>query len=79
MEEAITLCRRVLADGTATEIRRLAVNGRELQELGVRPAKTGVLLSRLQELVWEEPERNRRSTLLSLARDILEKESTFYE
>lgn len=77
--EAIALCRRVLADGTAIEVRRLAVNGRELQELGVRPAKTGLLLSRLQELVWEKPERNRRATLLALARDILEKESLFYE
>ncbi len=77
--EAIALCRRVLADGTAIEVRRLAVNGRELQELGVRPAKTGLLLSRLQELVWEKPERNRRITLLALARDILEKEKLFYE
>ena len=79
-EEAIALCRRVLADGTAVEIRRLAVNGRELQdELGVRPDKTGLLLSRLQQLVWEEPARNRRAVLLCLARDILEKEKHIYE
>lgn len=77
--EAQALCRRVLADGTAVEMRRLAANGRELQQLGVRPAKTGLMLSRLQELVWEDPTRNRRETLLSLARDILEKEKEFYE
>ncbi|MBQ3063337.1 MAG: polynucleotide adenylyltransferase [Clostridia bacterium] len=77
---ALDLCRRVLADGTAVEIRRLAVNGRELQDaLGVRPAKTGKLLARLQELVWEEPARNRREALLALARNILEKEKDFYE
>ncbi len=78
-DEALALCRRVLSDGTAIEIRRLAVNGRELQELGVRPQKTGLLLSRLQALVWEEPTRNRRAPLLSLAKDILAKEKDFYE
>ena len=73
-DDAIALCRRVLSDGTAVEIRRLAVNGRELQEkLGVRPADTGKLLARLQELVWEAPKRNRREALLALAKDILEK------
>lgn len=79
ISDALALCRRVLADGTAIEVRRLALNGRELQQLGVRPAKTGLMLSRLQELVWEDPTRNRRETLLSLARDILEKEKEFYE
>ncbi len=79
ISDALALCRRVLADGTAVEVRRLALNGRELQQLGVKPAKTGVLLSRLQELVWESPERNCRTALTALALDILEKEKEFYE
>lgn len=77
---ARALTRRVLSDGTAVEIRRLAVNGRELQEkLGVRPQKTGLLLSRLQEIVWREPRDNRRDALLLHAKAILEKEKEFYE
>ena len=67
-------------DGTAVEVRRLAVNGKELQEkLGVLPRRTGELLLCLQDLVWQEPECNKRATLLELARDICEKERDFCE
>ena len=74
------LCAKVSRDGTAVEVRRLAVNGKELQEkLGVLPRRTGELLLCLQDLVWQEPERNKRATLLELARDICEKERDFCE
>ncbi|MBQ2757016.1 MAG: hypothetical protein IJF31_00895 [Clostridia bacterium] len=73
---SVALCRRVLRDGTAVEIRRLAVNGKELQErAGVRPEKTAALLTALQDRVWQEPNDNKRDTLLSLATTIVKKEN----
>ena len=80
VEMAQTLCAQVAKDGSAVEVRRLAVNGRELQEkLGVRPARTGELLLRLQDLVWQDPERNKRAYLLEAAQEICEKERDFCE
>lgn len=80
VREAEALCAQVARDGSAVEVRRLAVNGRELQEtLGVRPARTGALLLRLQDLVWQEPARNKRATLLEAAREICERERDFCE
>ena len=38
--EAAALCKRVARDGSAVELRRLAVNGKELQQLGVLPCRT---------------------------------------
>lgn len=73
---AIALSRAVFKDGTAVELRRLAVNGKELQNtVLVRPEKTAALLARLQDLVWQEPSANRRDTLLVHARRICEKEN----
>lgn len=73
--KAHALCRTVSRDGTAIELRRLAVNGKELQEaVGVLPARTAAMLARLQELVWQDPARNKKPTLLALAAEILEKE-----
>ena len=77
---AVALCRKVSRDGSTVEIRRLAVNGRELQEgLGVRPERTGALLQRLQDLVWREPECNKKAALLAAARSICDKERDFCE
>ena len=80
VDQALALCAQVARDGSAVEVRRLAVNGRELQELlGVRPARTGELLLRLQDLVWQEPEHNKRVWLMDAARAICEKERDFCE
>lgn len=80
VEAAETLCAQVARDGSAVEVRRLAVNGRELQEtLGVRPARTGELLLRLQDLVWRDPDCNKRVCLMQAAREICEKERDFCE
>ena len=74
--EAILLCRRVLRDGTAVELRRLAVNGKDLQlQAGVRPDKTAALLAALQDLVWQSPADNKRDVLLAHAKRITEKEN----
>ena len=78
--EAQALCAQVARDGSAVEVRRLAVNGKELQEIcGVRPARTGELLLRLQDLVWQDPARNKRAYLLEAAQEICEKERDFCE
>ena len=75
VEQIAALCKTVAKNGTAIEIKRLAVNGRELQEqLGVLPARTGALLARLQELCWQEPSRNKKIRLMELAREITEQE-----
>lgn len=80
VDGAAELCTAVARDGSAVEVRRLAVNGRELQDtLGVRPARTGELLLRLQDLVWQDPDRNKRVWLLDAARAICEKERDFCE
>ncbi len=77
---AAALCRKVSRDGTTVELRRLAVNGKELQTaLGVLPEQTGTLLHRLQDLVWREPECNKKDALLAAARKICEKERGFCE
>ncbi|MBQ8356508.1 MAG: hypothetical protein IJX39_01720 [Clostridia bacterium] len=77
-EEARKLCKTVAKNGTAIELRRLAVNGKELQErLSVRPAKTGELLKRLQDLCWQEPQQNKKGILLALADEICRKEKGF--
>ncbi len=77
---AEALCAQVARDGSAVEVRRLAVNGKDLQEkLGVRPARTGELLLRLQDFVWQDPDRNKRAWLEGAAREICEKERDFCE
>lgn len=78
VEEARRLCRTVSKNGTAVELRRLAVNGKELQEaLSVLPAKTGVLLLRLQDLVFADPSRNKKKILMQLAAEIVAAEKEF--
>lgn len=75
VEECRKICHTVAKNGTAVEIKRLAVNGRELQtQLGVAPRDTGTLLLQLQDLVWQDPARNKKAVLLELARAILNKE-----
>ena len=78
VEQTYLLCKRVAKNGTALSIRGLAVSGKELQDaVGVRPAQTGALLSRLQDLCWEEPSRNKKSILLELASEICRGEKEF--
>ncbi len=78
VDEAFSLCRTVAKNGTAVELRRLAVNGRELQQtLSVRPAKTGELLLRLQDLVFADPARNKKIVLMELAAGIVAAEKEF--
>ena len=77
-EQTYQLCKKVANNGTAISIRGLAINGKELQDaVGVCPAQTGALLSRLQQLCWQEPSRNKKATLLALATEICQNEKGF--
>jgi len=60
----------VLSSGDALTVRDLKVNGHDLmRELGMKPGRDlGAVLEHLLEQVIEEPSRNERETLLSLAR-----------
>ncbi len=53
--------------------RRLAIDGHDLQrELNLGPGpQIGALLERLTDAVMDDPRRNRRQTLLEMARDLL--------
>ncbi|MBQ8716310.1 MAG: hypothetical protein IJY43_00510 [Clostridia bacterium] len=78
VEETQLLCKRVAKNGTAVSIRGLAISGKELQDtVHVRPAQTGKLLARLQQLCWEEPSRNKKRVLLELAGEICREEKEF--
>jgi tRNA nucleotidyltransferase (CCA-adding enzyme) len=66
---------RIVAQGAAPIAQRhLAVSGHDLQaELGLAPGPViGDLLARLLDAVIEDPARNERSTLLQLARELLD-------
>ena len=72
---ACELCRTVARDGSAVELRRLALNGREVQELvGVRPEDTAAALARLQDHVWRVPTDNKKHLLLEVAKKLFAKE-----
>lgn len=76
---SLSLVREVFRDKTAVEIRRLAVNGRELQTLaGVRIPATAAMLQKLQEHVWHHPDQNKKSLLLDVARALVRKEPSLY-
>ena len=76
---SLSLVREVFRDKTAVEIRRLAVNGRELQErVGVRAPATAAMLQKLQEHVWQYPNENKKSVLLDVAKELVRKEPSLY-
>jgi tRNA nucleotidyltransferase (CCA-adding enzyme) len=62
---------RVMAAGAAVRVRDLAINGRDLMEIGLRPGPLfGEILRALLDEVVEEPALNEREALLSRAREI---------
>lgn len=65
---AAELYRQILEAGDCLSLKRLAVNGRDLIGIGIRPGRElGEKLSGLLELVLEKPERNTREYLLQMA------------
>lgn len=75
--ECAALCNRVTKDGTAVDLHRLAVNGVQLQQqAGIRVEKTAKTLRYLQELVWREPQTNKKAALLAAAAAYAQKEES---
>jgi hypothetical protein len=61
----------VLAKNSALSLKDLAINGRDLMEVGVQPGKhVGIILNELMEAVLDDPELNTWETLLDIARKI---------
>ena len=72
------LYQEILLEGQCITLRQLAVGGRELMELGMRPGREiGSMLSELLEYVIDDPERNKKDILCNYVKDkIAEKEIT---
>ncbi len=65
LEEIVRLSKEIRADGDCLSLKELAVTGRDVMEAGIGPGKAvGEALSRLLDLVLEDPSRNRRDYLL---------------
>ena len=63
--------KRVVAGGAAFGIKDLAIDGKDLKELGLRPGPLfGEILRTLLDEVVEDPAKNARDTLLARAREI---------
>ncbi len=62
---------QILERGDCLAVKELAVNGKDLMALGLKPGPgLGETLERLLDLVLEDPQRNTREYLLKTARDI---------
>ena len=66
------LLNEVLRQDSCLSLRRLAVNGRDMQTLGFTGEKIGEMLRFLLDAVLDDPARNDRETLLRLARTEME-------
>ncbi len=68
---------RMLAEGTATSTRDLAINGNDLiKEVGLAPGRIiGEVLEMLLEVVTADTSKNDRDTLLAIARDHVAKQT----
>ena len=67
-EQAEKLCRRIRERGDCVRMKDMKVTGNDLMEAGVKPGKTvGETLARLFAEVLEDPQKNSREELLSIA------------
>jgi putative nucleotidyltransferase with HDIG domain len=64
---------RIIKAGSAFTLKDLAVGGRDLMEIGVKPGKAmGIILKQLLETVLDDPELNTREKLLEIAENIFQ-------
>jgi len=62
---------KILDEKQAFSLKDLAVNGRDLIDIGIQPGKTiGIILGELLETVLDDPAQNTRETLLTIAERI---------
>jgi tRNA nucleotidyltransferase (CCA-adding enzyme) len=64
--------RQICAQNECVQKKDLAINGRDLIAMGMKPGKEiGDVLDRLFEQVLDEPERNTREQLLQMANKMI--------
>ena len=69
------LYKQILMENQCVTLRQLAVSGRELMELGMKPGRElGAMLSELLEYVLDDPERNTKENLCKYVKEKIEKE-----
>ena len=67
---------KILEEKQAFSLKDLAINGRDLIDIGITPGKTiGIILGELLETVLDDPARNSRETLLEITHRMKEKYS----
>ena len=72
LEEVEQRYKEIIEKGQCVTIKELAVNGRDLIQIGVEPGVfLGQILKELLELVIEEPELNQKDMLLQMAEEKL--------
>jgi sRNA-binding carbon storage regulator CsrA len=72
LAELIDRTNKTLASGRAFAIKDLAVNGKDLMDIGVSAGKTiGIILRELLETVLDDPEQNTKEKLLEIAKNIV--------
>lgn len=68
------LYRKALLEDQCVTLRQLAVSGRDLMDLGMKPGRElGAMLSELLEYVIDDPERNRKEILCDYVKEKLNK------
>ncbi len=70
------ILRKMEREGAPREFRELAVNGKELQEIGVKPQDTGRVLKELLLYCAENGARNKKQPLLTYAKRHFTEETT---
>ena len=66
------LYRKALLEDECVTLRQLAVSGRELMDLGMKPGRElGSMLSELLEYVIDDPARNRKDILCDYVKEKL--------
>ena len=66
------MCIRDSLTGECVTLRQLAVGGRDLMELGMRPGREiGSMLSELLEYVIDDPKRNKKEILCDYVKEKL--------
>jgi tRNA nucleotidyltransferase (CCA-adding enzyme) len=75
LEAARKLFSEIIQKGDCISLKELAINGRDLMELGLKPGKLlGDILNRLLAAVLEKPELNRHEALINMAKQMMNKE-----
>ena len=63
----------ILAEEDCLSLKELAINGKDLMEMGIKPGKEiGLILNHCLELVLEKPELNQKEQLEKLAKGMIE-------